>query len=172
MYAQTERLLLKPMEAADGARLFPLFSDPAIWWYAPEQRHRVEAQTTDYATRAANRWDTDGLSYWVAWLLDSPQQLVGTGGVQRRDDGTWNLNYRISPDFQRKGFASELGRTAISSAQTHDPTSAVLAWIDEPNRQSIATAKALGMRRLGTRLDKIDGRFRVVFADRNNDERT
>lgn len=165
---RTRRLLLQPMEMTDGKRLFPLFSDPRIWWYAPEDRHRVEAQTTDYATRAAARWDVDGLSYWVAVLLGDPQQLVGTGGVQRRDDGTWNLNYRISPMFQRRGFASELGSAGIQAARRRDPVNPVLAWIDELNVQSIATAKAIGMTRVGARLDKKDGRIRIVFTDRGS----
>lgn len=162
----TERLLLQPMGAGDGQRLFPLFNDDSVWWYAPDSRHRDPSSTEAYAARAGRRWKQDALSYWVAVLAESPDVVVGSGGAQRHRSGVWNLNYRIVPDYQRQGFGVELARAGIEAANTADPDLAVVAWIDSINVQSHATARAAGLHFVGEGVDSSDGTTRLAFADR------
>jgi ribosomal-protein-alanine N-acetyltransferase len=70
----TDRLELRsPDPHGDLADLFPIFSDPGGWWYDPVSRHLSPERTTEWLTRAAARFETDGLSYWT---------------VRRRDHGT------------------------------------------------------------------------------------
>src|SRR5207247_1981729 len=78
----TARLSLTPMSPSDAKDLFPIFSDPDGWWFAPESRHLELATTEGFLERAAMRWEFDGLSYWTARALDD-DRVIGVGGVQR-----------------------------------------------------------------------------------------
>ncbi len=164
---RTKRLLLQPMRAEDGERLFPMFNDESVWWYDPDRRHLTPSSTKAYAGRAEKRWKQDGLSYWVAVLAESPDLVIGSGGAQRHRSGVWNLNFRIAPDHQRRGFGVELARAGIDAANTVDPETAVVAWIDPINVQSQATARAAGLHFVGEAVDSSDGATRLAFADRS-----
>ncbi len=163
---RTKRLLLQPMRAGDGERLFPMFNHESVWWYDLGSRHLNPSSTEAYAGRAEGRWKQDGLSYWVAVLAESPDIVIGSGGAQRHRSGVWNLNFRIVPDHQRQGFGAELARAGIAAANTLDPDTAVVAWIDPINEQSQATARAAGLQFVGEGVDLSDGETRFAFADR------
>src|ERR1700744_72093 len=60
----TERLVLRrPDPDGDCEAMFAVFSDPDGWWYDPDGRHEHLTHTRDWLTRAAQRFDVDGLSY-------------------------------------------------------------------------------------------------------------
>jgi len=92
---RTRRLVLDPMAEEDAEALWPVFSDPAIWWYDPAGIHLDPGRTRAYCRSAASRWPADGLSYWTARLA-AGGEVVGSGGVQVHATGEWNLNYRIA----------------------------------------------------------------------------
>jgi RimJ/RimL family protein N-acetyltransferase len=162
----TARLSLEPMTPSDAKDLFPMFSDPDGWWFAPESRHRDVETTVAFLERAAYRWDHDGLSYWTARSLDDGRP-IGVGGVQRHRSGVcWNLYYRIAGAEQRKGFATELARAGIEAGRAADPTSAVIAWIASANEPSVLTARKLGLTDLGAYVDLNDGQVRHAYVDR------
>ncbi|MEP9384451.1 GNAT family N-acetyltransferase [Nocardioides sp. KR10-350] len=160
----TERLDLRPMAPEDAEVLFPILSDPRIWWYDPELRHTDLEQTRAYAVRAADRW-TPGPSYWTVRLRASGE-VIGSGGVQRHEPTSWNLNYRIAPAAQGHGYATELALEALRVAHAADPDSAVIAWIDEHNTPSRRVAERVGLLDQGVRPTPNDGRPRVAYADR------
>lgn len=164
--AQTRRLSLRAMKPGDGALLFPIFNDLRLWWYNPAGRHKCVGQTEDYVERAAERWSKDGLSYWIAFLLEEPTVVVGSGGVQWRGTGNWNLNYRIDPLKHRLGYATELAKAGIAAAHVNDPASPVIAWIDSVNLPSQSTAVKAGLRFVGMGIDGSDQHERAAYADR------
>lgn len=163
---QTKRLYLRAMRSGDGELLYPIFSGQRLWWYEPSNRHKNLLQTETYVERAAERWNSDGLSYWIAFLVADPSVVVGSGGAQRHRSGSWNLNYRIDPSMQRQGYATELAMAGIAAAHSVDPISPVIAWIDPINAPSRATAIKAGLIFAGTGIDNSDGRERAAYADR------
>ncbi|WP_104090475.1 GNAT family N-acetyltransferase [Arthrobacter sp. GMC3] len=163
---QTRRLHLRAIRIGDGELLFPIFSDHRLWWYEPSSRHINLRQTDTYVERAAGRWNSDGFSYWIAFLVEDPSVVVGSGGVQRHRSGSWNLNYRIEHSLQRQGYATELAMAGIAAAHSVDPTSPVIAWIDPLNAPSRATALKAGLFFAGMRVDSSDGRKRAAYVDR------
>lgn len=163
---QTRRLHLRAMRTGDGELLFPMFSDPRLWWYEPSSRHINLTQTESYVERSAGRWNSDGLSYWIAVLVEDHSVVVGSGGVQRHRSGSWNLNYRIDPSMQRQGYATELATAGIEAAHSIDPVSPVIAWIDPLNSASRATAVKAGLFFAGLGIDSNDMREREAYADR------
>ena len=161
----TERLRLDPVSPDDAEQLYPIFSDPAGWWYDPDRCHREPATSLAWCERAAARWESDGLSYWTVRERASGE-VIGVGGAQRQATGNWNLNYRIAGAWQRHGLAGELGRAAIAAATRRDPTVAVIAWVDDHNVPSLGVARRLGLVDRGLASDPSDGQRRRAFSDR------
>ena len=162
---RTVRLDLRPVVAEDAEALFPIFSDPAGWWYDPESRHTELATTARWCERAAAAWDRDGLSYWTVRDLRTGD-VIGVGGAQRQRTGNWNLNYRIASDRQRQGLATELANAAKEAALRHDPAVPVLAWVVQHNVPSRRVAERVGLVDRGPGVDPSDGQTRVAYSDR------
>jgi RimJ/RimL family protein N-acetyltransferase len=162
----TERLDLRPTDpATDLDALFPIFSDPDGWWFDPESRHTERARTEAWLTRAAERFDEDGLSYWTVRRRDSAT-IIGVGGAQRQRTRAWNLNYRLATAHQGQGFATELGRAAQAEASARDASVPFIAWIAPHNTPSIKVAERLGLTNYGLHVDPSDGQQRLAWADR------
>ncbi len=162
----TDRLDLRPPDPVrDLDDLFPIFSDPGGWWYDPDGRHREPAQTEEWLTRAAARFETDGLSYWTARLHDEGI-VIGVGGAQRQRTGAWNLSYRITSAHQGRGYATELGRAGQAAALAVDSEVPVIAWIAEHNTPSRKVAERLGLMSYGLAIDPSDGELRLAYSDR------
>ncbi len=165
----TERLLLRPITAADVDAVFPIFSDPGGWWYDPDGRHVDVEITRRWAERAHGRWASDGLSYWtVRRRVD--EVVIGVGGAQRHRTRTWNLNYRIAAAEQGQGYATEMATAAYGAAHHVDPSVAFIAWVAEHNTPSRRVAERLGLTDRGLLVDLSDGQRRLAYADRPLDE--
>jgi RimJ/RimL family protein N-acetyltransferase len=163
---RTARLILRrPDPEADLAETHAVFSDPASWTHAPEYCHTDPQQTLDWLARAAVRWDTDGLSYWVARLPDTGT-FAGVAGVQRQASGAWNVMYRFDTAQQGRGYATEAGRAGLDAAAALDPSVPAIAWIRPHHEVSQRVALRLGLINQGLRCDASDGVARLAFADR------
>jgi RimJ/RimL family protein N-acetyltransferase len=162
----TDRLdLRRPDPSGDLDELSVIFSDPEGWWYDPAGRHTDPETTRNWLTRAAARFDTDGLSYWTVRRRDTGV-IVGVGGAQRQRTGAWNLNYRIARSQQGQGFATELARAAYAAASELDAAVPFIAWIAEHNEPSVRVAVRLGLKNYGPGIDPSDGQQRLAYADR------
>lgn len=162
----TERLDLRRTDpATDLDDLYPIFSDPDGWWYDPDGRHLTRERTEMWLTRAAARFDEDGLSYWTVRRRDTGA-IIGVGGAQRQSTRAWNLNYRIATAHQGHGFATELGRAAQAAASAVDAAVPFIAWVAPHNAPSVKVAERLGLTNCGLRVDPSDGEARLAFADR------
>ncbi len=161
----TERLELRPVTGEDVEALFAITSDPTTWRHQPGGQHRDRETTADWISRAAAGWRGDGLSYWLV-RLRTDQQVVGIGGVQRQRTGNWNLYYRFTPSVWGRGYATELGRAALTAAHVVDDTVPVIAWVLPHNTASINVARRLALIDHGLHTDPSDGRPRIAFTDR------
>jgi RimJ/RimL family protein N-acetyltransferase len=166
LHVVTERLdLRKPDPARDLEALFEVFSDPAGWWYEPDGRHTTPDRTRAWLTRAAERFDQDGLSYWTVRRRDT-EAIIGVGGAQRQSSRAWNLHYRLAAAHQGHGFATELGQAARAAASKVDAAVPFIAWVAPHNTPSVKVAERLGLTDRGLLADPSDGERRLAFADR------
>ena len=166
LHVVTERLDLRKTDpVGDLDDLFAIFSDPAGWWFDPAGRHTDRAQTQDWLTRAAARFDQDGLSYWTVRRRDTGE-IAGVGGAQRQRTRAWNVNYRLGVAHQGLGFATELARAARDAAREVDDSVPFIAWIAPENTPSIKVAERLGLTDYGLGTDPSDGQQRLAWADR------
>lgn len=165
-HVHTENLeLRRPDPAGDLDVLFAIFSDADGWWYQPSGRHSERDQTRHWLTRAAERFDSDGLSYWTVRLREDGT-IIGVGGAQRQRTGAWNLSYRLDTAQQGHGYATEVARKASELATGFDDSVPVIAWIAEYNTPSRRVAERLGLVNRGIAIDPSDGLPRLAYADR------
>jgi RimJ/RimL family protein N-acetyltransferase len=162
----TERLDLRPIDpVADLDALGRLFADPDGWSYDPAGRQADPETSRGWLERAAQRWNSDGLSYWTVRLRDGGD-VIGVGGAQRHRSGAWNLRCRLDTGQQGRGYATELGRAAMDAAAAVDSDAAFIAWVAEHNTPSRRVAERLGLVDRGLRIDASDGSPRLAYADR------
>ncbi|HEX3834236.1 MAG TPA: GNAT family N-acetyltransferase [Solirubrobacteraceae bacterium] len=173
----TERLDLRPVDpVADLDALGRLFADPEGWWYDPPGRHTDLEASRRWLQRAAQRWDSDGLSYWTVRLREGGDvirvggDVIGVGGAQRHRSGAWNLLYRLDTRHQGRGYATELGQAAMQAAAFVDADAAFIAWAAEHNTPSRRVAERIGLVDRGLRIDASDGATRLAYADRELDD--
>jgi len=101
----TERLVLRPLEARDRARLIELANN---WRVAKNLSHMpypyTEASADDWLGKQAALW-AGGKSVNVAITLDG--HFIGGAGVSVRDHGDWELGYWLGEPYWNRGYASE-----------------------------------------------------------------
>lgn len=115
MFARTERLLLRPGWPEDARALARALGDEAIvrnlarvpWPYG-----LAEAETF-----LASRRTRDELSLLVFRRTHGSPQLIGSAGVNREEDGTYELGYWISRPHWGLGYATEAASAVLAIAR-------------------------------------------------------
>lgn len=140
--------MLTPVGLDDVDDLVLLYSDPVVAeWTGPWTRAAVEAWTAGMAAR----WEADGVGKWMA-RDRSDGSLVGRGGFTRFDlDGetVLELGWVVRDARTGGGYATELGRAALTWAGAHQPARPIVAFTEVHNRASRAVMERLGMRPAG-----------------------
>lgn len=168
MQSTTKRLLLSRPQSGDVAGLHIICSDPRVWTHFPSLRHTTSGQTRTMLEQFVDKWDADGLGPWVVRLPGDPA-VIGHGGCSVKGGVFWNLGYRLSPDVQGRGFATELSREAIAQATQRQPELPVVAYLLEHNAASarVAGKAALDLVHRGPDKGNPDPHaVRLVYADR------
>lgn len=168
----TDRLVLTAVARGDLDELAALHTDPRVWTHFPSGRHPDQARTESDLTEWRADWQRAGIGYWTARGRDDGA-FVGVGGVRRRPAGVLNLYYRIVPEQQGRGYASELARAALDAAGRIVPGVPVTAFLLEHNTGSKATAERLGLTPVwrGPDAGNPDPEaVRLVYADRPLDD--
>ncbi|MGI5127739.1 GNAT family N-acetyltransferase [Pseudonocardia sp. CA-107938] len=140
---ETERLVLTPVRATDAAVLFELHRDPGIApWYAltPEE-------AAAWVDRQERGWREHGVGKWLAHDRVTGE-LIGRGGCSVTDiDGEQRVEvgWAVRERFQRRGYATEIGRAGIDFARDELGAVEVVAFTEVHNRASRAVMETLGM---------------------------
>lgn len=143
---ETERLVLRPVEASHVPELAQLYRDPDIsqWlWYGVWSDEQVQA----WVTRQERGWRTDGVGKWMAYDRGSGE-LVGRGGLSLVDvDGERRLEvgWAVRQKLWRRGYATEIGRAGITFAREEMGADEVVAFTEVHNRASRLVMEKLGM---------------------------
>lgn len=175
----TTRLWLDEPVEADAADLFAIHSDPASWRHFPSGRVTDPAAGAVMVGASERRFDRDGLAYWSVRDTEGGP-VVGRGGCAVPDEalvgggrGWWNLYYRFDQRVLGRGYAVEMGRSAIEAAHDVAPERPVLAYLVEHNHASRRTAERLGLHLVwrGPDADNPDpAAIRLVYLDREPDD--
>ena len=149
-WQRTERLLLcLPTPTPDIAdAYFVIHSDPATNLHNPAGPMRDPKAAAPILEIWQQHWREDGYGYWVV-RDPADGRILGFAGVRPPlpdDEPFLNLYYRFRPDAWGKGYATEVGRAALTLAAQSAPGVPVAALIRPKNEPSIRVAERLGLR--------------------------
>ena len=164
----TARLTLTEVTADDLDDLYALSADPRVWEHFPSGRHLDVDTTSKQIETFRISWDEAGLGYWTA-RSRTTGEFIGVGGCARRGGSLWNVYYRVRPEAQGHGYATELVEAGQKAAHDVDPELPVTAFMLEHNFASKRTAERAGLQLVwrGPDAGNVDpDAVRLVFADR------
>ncbi len=141
----TTRLILRVFCPQDADDLYEYLSDPSIYIFEPG-----EPITPDRAQSLAVELSSSP-DFWAV-ELEAERKVIGQVYFNRIEPEhllTWELGYRLSPKYQRHGYASEaalaLVRYGFSTGQIHR----VVAHCNPENTASWKLLEKIGFRREG-----------------------
>ena len=151
-----------------------IFSDPATWRHLPSGRFSSVAETAAMIADLEREWHQEGLGQWVVraaerWDHVAVGDVVGVGGVSPRDDGWWNLGYRLAPRAWGRGLAVQISLEAIELATLSRPHWPVVARLLSSNPGSERVSRRAGLHEVWRGASAHGGISRLVLADRDLD---
>jgi RimJ/RimL family protein N-acetyltransferase len=146
---RTERLLLRPLEAADREDLHAYRSLPEVCRYVPFPPMDLE----EIDRRIAGMWSSRSLPERAGENLtlgvEHEGRIIGDVILMRpsEPEGTLELGYVFSPEVVGRGFATEAARALLPLAFGTLGGHRVVGRLDARNAASARVLERLGMRR-------------------------
>ncbi len=100
-YIETERLILKPLTAADAPEVFVWNSDPEVNRYMCYNLYHDVKQTEQWIKSIAK----DALEF--GFFLKDGGKCIGSGGVGLNPDGVHELGYNLNRAYWNQGYTTE-----------------------------------------------------------------
>ena len=141
----TDRLLLRPLVAADAEALFPAFSDPELmtWWSSGP--HASVEETRAYIAPDGGYGDD-----WFAWAITlDGGDAIGRVGAGMRRKAVWEIGYLLRRDLWGRGFAREAVSGVVDHLFAEKDARRVFADVDPDNVLSIGLLRRMGFREEG-----------------------
>lgn len=142
---ETKRCLVREFAMEDLDALFELYAKPGMTDYV-EPLFYYEEEATYEEAYIKHRYHYFGYGMWLVFDKESGK-LIGRAGLEDRDypEGTaMELGYMIAPEYQRKGYATEVCRAILIYAKEELEAESVNCLVDEKNVPSVRLVEKLG----------------------------
>lgn len=113
---ETQRMLARRIRVSDFDDVYRLQNDPDVAKTLGGNKTRDEINT--FLENYRIQWERYGYCYWIFFSKDTAE-FVGRGGlrhIQIEGSDEIEVGYAVMPKFWGKGFATEMGQTAIRIA--------------------------------------------------------
>lgn len=168
---KTERLLLRKMERSDIDSAAIIHGDPATNIHnptGPRSRETTRVLLDDWA----GAWERQHFGYWTVCSIDQPDQVLGFGGVMRKQIGDFsglNIYFRFAAHTWGRGYATEMAMAALHVAFVVLAEDAVYGLVRPANIPSRRTLEKIGMQ-LYSEVEDVPGEaasliYRITRAD-------
>ncbi len=148
---ETERLLLRPIEAGDIDCLIEMDTDPEVMRYIPGYLVAPE-KAADYRQSllediaAGERFKF----FYAIEMKETPGEAVGWLLLRPTEDGEWiELGYRLVQRMWGRGIAPEASRACVQAAFDLWQVPRVMAVIDDDNEKSARVLEKLAFKPRG-----------------------
>jgi len=143
-YFETERIILRPFEAADVDAIAHMRADPEFMRYIKPTETRQQA--ISWMQLVSRYWQTDNYGFWAVVLKQS--------GATIGWSGTWNLpetkekeiGFAIAPPLWGKGLATEAASVALRYSFENRGAAKTVAVARPENLASRRVMEKLGMK--------------------------
>lgn len=142
---ETRRCLVREFAMEDLDALFDLYAKPGMTDYV-EPLYSYEEEAAYQEAYIRHRYRYYGYGMWLVFDKQSGQ-LIGRAGLEDRDypEGTaMELGYMIAPEYQGKGYATEVCRAILTYAKEELEAESVNCLVDEKNVPSVRLVEKLG----------------------------
>jgi ribosomal-protein-alanine N-acetyltransferase len=158
---ETQRLVLREMEAADQAFVSAMLTHPEVMRFWP--RPFTPAETEEWLSRQQDRYSRHGHGYWLAAARDSGAPLGQVGLLMTELDGVEEpaLGYLLHRPFWGRGYATEAAAAVLAWAFRRGYPQ-VLCLVRPQNLPSLRVAVRLGL--MPTRYVVYKGFDHLVFS--------
>lgn len=149
---ETERLILRPPEAADAEPFARLMTDGIARWTGSWKGSITPSEAADkialYLTTEAR-----GFAFHRTAVIRDTGQIIGLIGVRRLDDNPARgaIGYWIGEAWFGRGYTREAARAMLDAAWDALPVDLIEGVVQLPNAASHAVLKGLGMAYAGER---------------------
>lgn len=140
----TERLVLRPLEARDRARLIQLANN---WRVAKN----LSSMPFPYTESAADDWISKQAELWaggktIPLAITLADDYIGSIGVGVRDHDDWEMGYWLGEPYWNRGYVSEAARALRDYAFCELKLDRIVAGHYPDNHASGAILTKLGFR--------------------------
>lgn len=137
----TDRLLIREFKHSDLESLHSLLSDPDVMKYSVNGVYDI-TKTEKFLHDMINSYTASKLSMW-AIIVDN--SFIGICGFMPTDDNTFEIGYRILPNYQGEGYATEACNSIKNHAINKCGLNNFIAYIERENASSVKVANKIGM---------------------------
>ena len=144
----TERLVLRPLTAADVDAVHAYQSHPEVCRYVPFEPRSREIVADRIENVLRSQLSDEDQAATIGVELRETGQLVGDIMLawRSREHAGGEIGWAFHPDFQGRGYAAESAAAVLGLAFETFDLHRVVARIDARNDASIKLAQRLGMR--------------------------
>jgi RimJ/RimL family protein N-acetyltransferase len=144
----TERLLMRHLEASDLDALFALYRDPEIRKYYPDGTRTLEETRSELDWFVNGHPDRPELGLWATIERQSGEFLGRCGLLPWQIEGAEEVEvaFMIKKERWRLGLATEAARGIIQHANTVLGLRRLICLVTPGNESSAGVAMKIGMR--------------------------
>ncbi len=159
---ETERLILREMNAEDYDALYKVLSDSDIMKHYPYTFD--EKRVRGWIERNIERTRIFGFGLWAVCLKESGEMIGDCGLTMQNIGGVIRpeIGYHIRADQQRKGYAKEAARAVRDWTFANTPFGEIYSYMKYTNTPSAKTAMSYGCRQVDEYPDEENERT-IVF---------
>lgn len=147
MRIETERLIIRYFEEADGSDLYDYLSKEEVVRYEPYEPYSYEEAISEAKERAKDR------NFYAVAL--SGGKVIGNLYLAQGDFDTWELGYVFNNDYWGKGYAYESSKALTTYAFKTLGARRIIAMCNPLNEHSWRLLERLKFRREGTLISNI-----------------
>ena len=154
------RLIYRKPKPADVLRLFAIYRDPQTNLFNPAGPMATVVEAQALLEHWLEHWSAHGYGWWAIARSDAPEYIIGFGGIAAHDylaERRVNLGYRFAVEAWGQGYATELGRNALTDAFERLGVREVFGLVRPDHEASIRVLEKIGMRLFGE-LDDVPGK--------------
>ena len=147
---ETERLILRPFEAADHEAYQAIRAKPSVVRFVPDGEEGAKdaaAVAARFIEGARRCWESDGYGPWAA-VERSEGRLIGHAGLRLLPQfgGETEILYMFDEPYWGRGYATEAATAARNAAFAEAKLPRVVALAAPENRGSINVMEKIGLR--------------------------
>lgn len=141
---QTERVMLRPIEASDLDALFAVYADPEVMRYTSDPPFTDRAMMAQFFESIQYGYHSG--EYYELALVSLPDTVIGTCSLHsfNAEQASAEVGFILHRAYWRRGLMSEALRVLLNYSFTQLQLRVIYADVDVPNAASRALITRLG----------------------------